>query len=338
MQNKEGKPMQYRRLGNSGLQVSEIALGSFLTYGNATVYETAEACIDLAYELGINFFDTANAYAGGESEKVVGRVLSKYSRESYVLATKVFFPMGPRPNNRGLSRKHIFEQCHASLKRLGLDYIDLYQCHRYDEHTPVEETLQALDDLARQGKILYYGVSEWTAPQIAQASDMARARGFHPVTSNQPQYSMLARGIERVVIPACDREGVGQVVFSPLAQGILTGKYQPGHPPPAGSRASDPKQNMFIKNGLVDAYVHDRIPVTDELLERVQKLAPIAADAGLTMSQLALAWCLRQSNVASVIVGASRPEQVADNAGASGVHLSAEVLLQIDSALSIAMS
>ncbi len=325
--------MQYRQLGKYGLRVSEIALGAFLTYGNATPYETAEACVDLAYQQGVNFFDNANAYAGGEAERVVGRILAKYPRESYVLATKVYFPMGPGPNDRGLSRKHIFEQCHASLRRLGMDYIDLYQTHRFDEHTPLEETFQAFDDLARQGKILYYGVSEWTAGQIAHAVDLVRARGFHPIVSNQPQYSMLARGIERDVIPLCEREGIGQVVFSPLAQGVLTGKYKPGEPPPAGSRAADPKQNMFLKSGVVDAYVHDRIKVDDQLLGRVQQLNPIARDAGLSLSQLALAWCLRQKNVASVIVGASRPEQVRENAAAAGKTLSPDLLARIDQVL-----
>jgi len=325
--------MQYRRLGKYGIQVSEISLGAFLTYGNSTTTETAQACIDRAFEQGINFFDNANAYARGEAEKVVGQALARYARESYVLATKVYFPMGPGPNDRGLSRKHIFEQCHASLKRLGVDYIDLYQCHRYDENTPLEETLQALDDLARQGKILYYGVSEWTASQIGAAVEITRARGFHPIVSNQPQYNLLARGIEREVIPLCEREGIGQVVFSPLAQGALTGKYKPGEPPPAGSRAADPKQNMFLKNGLVDAYVHDRIPVNDALLQRVQALAPIAAEAGMSLSQMALAWCLCQKNVASVIVGASRPEQVGENAAASGKTLPAEVLDRIDEVL-----
>ncbi|HEY3288623.1 MAG TPA: aldo/keto reductase family protein [Anaerolineae bacterium] len=325
--------MEYRRLGKYGVQVSEISLGAFLTYGNSTSNETAEACIDAAYELGVNFFDNANVYAGGEAEKVMGHALAKYRRDTYVLTTKVFFMMGQHPNQWGLSRKHIFEQCHASLKRLGVDYIDLYQCHRWDENTPVEETLQALDDLARQGKILYYGVSEWSASQIAGAVEITRARNFHPIVSNQPQYSMLARGIEHDVIPLCEREGIGQVVFSPLAQGLLTGKYKPGEPPPAGSRAADPRQNQFIKNGLVDSYVNDRVRVDKGVLERIQRLAPIAKNAGLTMAQLALAWCLRQKNVASVIVGASRPEQVKDNAAASGKVLSPETLSAIDAAL-----
>ncbi|BDI32058.1 aldo/keto reductase [Capsulimonas corticalis] len=326
--------MQYRNLGKSGLKVSEVALGSWLTYGNATEAETAEACIDHAYQLGINFFDTANAYAGGAAERVVGKALAKYPRSSYVLATKVYFGMGDGPNDRGLSRKHIFEQCAASLERLGVDYIDLYQCHRFDSETPVEETLMALDDLTRQGKILYYGVSEWTGDQIANAAEITRELRLHPIASNQPQYSMLARGIEREVIPVSEREGIGQVVFSPLAQGLLTGKYKPGQPPPVGSRAADPHQNQFLKNGELDSYVHDRIRVDDALLAKIQRLLPIAEEAGLKPSQLALAWCLRQKNVASVINGASRPSQIDDNIGAAGVTLSDDVLAKISAVLS----
>ena len=323
--------MQYRHVGKSGVQVSEIGLGSWQTYGHALQDAQAEACIDRAYELGINFFDTADAYAGGEAEKVVGRALSKFPRDSYVLSTKIFFP-----NSRGLSRKHLFEGCHAALKRLDTDYIDLYQCHRYDPGTPLDETLRALNDLAQQGKILYYGVSEWTADQIVQAADIVRVHDFQPITVNQPQYSMLARGIERDVIPVCEREGIGQVVFSPLAQGVLTGKYKPGQPLPADSRAADPKQNQFFKTGVLDAYVHDQVPADDHLLERVQRLVPIAQEAGLSMPQLALAWCLRQTNVASVIIGASRPEQIDQNVAASGKALSANILSRIDQALEFA--
>jgi voltage-dependent potassium channel beta subunit len=325
--------MQYRNLGRSGLKVSEVGLGSWLTYGNATENEQAEACINRAYEIGINFFDTANAYARGAAEGVVGKALAKFPRESFVLSTKVFFPMGPDVNNRGLSRKHLFEQCTAALKRLGMDYIDLYQCHRFDPNTPLEETMQALDDLVRQGKVLYYGVSEWTADQISQAAGIVQSRGYHPMIANQPQYNMLARGIEKHIMPVCEREGMGQVVFSPLAQGVLTGKYKPGQPPPAGSRAADPKQNQFFKTGVLDAHVHDKIPANDDLLMRVQQLAPIAGEAGMTMSQLALAWCLRKPNVASVIIGASRPGQIDENAGASGKTLSPEILAKIDQAL-----
>ncbi len=315
--------MKYRHLGKYGVKVSEVSLGSWLTYGGATEDEAAQACIEKAYDLGINFFDTANVYARGKSEEVVGKTLAQYSRDSYFLATKVFFPMGDGPNDRGLSRKHIFEQCHLSLKRLGTDYIDLYQCHRYDPTTPLEETLVALDDLARQGKILYAGVSEWTAGQIAHAVDYVRGAGLHPIVSNQPYYNMMGRGIEKEVIPLCEREGIGQVVFSPLAQGVLTGKYKPGQEPPAGSRAADPGQNMFMGGGKLD----------DDQLAKVQKLVPIAEGAGLSMAQLALAWCLRQKNVSSVIIGASRPAQVEDNAEASGKTLTSDVLAAVDDAL-----
>ncbi len=315
--------MQYRHLGKYGVKVSEISLGSWLTYGGATEDEAAQACIEKAYDLGINFFDTANVYARGKSEEVVGKSLVPYARDSYFLATKVYFPMGDGPNDRGLSRKHIFEQCHLSLKRLGTDYIDLYQCHRYDSETPLEETLVALDDLARQGKILYAGVSEWSAAQIFHAADYIRGNHLHPLASNQPYYSLLGRSIEKEVIPVCEREGIGQVVFSPLAQGVLTGKYKPGQPVPEGSRASDPAQNAFLGKDRLD----------DATLTGVQKLAPIAEGLGLSMAQLALAWCLRQKNVSSVIIGASRPAQVEDNAGASGVTLSPETLTAIDEAL-----
>ena len=315
--------MYYRHLGKYGVRVSEVALGSWLTYGGATENETATRCIEKAYDLGINFFDTANGYARGKAEEVVGRALAAYPRESYFLATKVFFPMGEGPNDRGLSRKHIFEQCHASLKRLGMDYIDLYQCHRYDPDTPLEETLMALDDLARQGKILYAGVSQWSAGQIAHAVDYCRGAGLHPLVSNQPYYNMLGREIEKEVIPLCEREGLGQVVYSPLAQGVLTGKYKPGQPLPEGSRAADPEQNMFLNRGQLD----------EGTLRKVEKLGPIADQAGLTRSQLALAWCLRQRNVSSVIIGASRPEQVEDNAGAAGKVLSADIIAAIDEVL-----
>lgn len=317
--------MRYRRLGASGLMVSEICLGSWLTYGNAVEDEQAETCIDKAYALGINFFDTANVYARGRSEEVVGKALRKYPRDTYVLATKVFFPMsdGPMPNNQGLSRKHIMEQCHASLKRLGVDYIDLYQCHRYDPNTPLEETLRALDDLITQGKVLYIGFSQWTAHQIADAVKFQEAHNMDRFISSQPYYNMLGRGIEKDVIPVCEREGIGQIVFSPLAQGVLTGKYKPGQPPPEGSRAADPRQNMFLNQGRLD----------NAMLEKVQRLEPIAKQAGLTMAQLALAWCLRLSNVASVIIGASRPEQIEENVGASGVKLSPDILKAIEEAL-----
>ncbi|BDI32993.1 aldo/keto reductase [Capsulimonas corticalis] len=316
--------MNYRHLGGSGLRVSEVSLGSWLTYGGATENNAARLCIEKAYDLGINFFDTANVYAKGKSEEVVGSSLAAYPRSSYVLATKVYFPMGDGPNDRGLSRKHIFEQCEASLRRLNTDYIDLYQCHRYDPETPLAETLTALDDLKRQGKILYAGVSEWSAEQIIAAATYSREAGLRPLVSNQPKYNLLARAIEAEVIPASEREGLGQVVWSPLAQGVLTGKYKPGAPPPPDSRAVDPAQNFFI--------TRDNL-LNDEILAKVQRLAPIAEGLGMTMSQLALAWCLRQPNVSSVIIGASRPPQVEDNAAASGKTIPADALAAIEEAL-----
>lgn len=309
--------MEYRQLGKHGVRVSEVCLGSWLTYGAATEADAARSCIERAYDLGINFFDTANVYARGEAEKLVGQVLRQYPRESYVLASKVYFPMGDRPNDRGLSRKHILEQCDASLKRLGVDYIDLYQAHRYDPSVPLTETLMAFDHLVRQGKILYYGVSEWSAGQIAHAVDLTRMAGLYPIGSNQPQYSILRRGIEAEIMPLCHREGIGIINFSPLAQGILTGKYKPGAPLPQDSRASDPKQNQFMR-------------LEDEQLTLVQKLIPLAEAEGLSMSQLALAWCLRNPALSSVIIGASKPSQVEDNVGAAGKRLSPETLRTID--------
>ncbi|MES2459809.1 MAG: aldo/keto reductase family protein [Armatimonadota bacterium] len=315
--------MNYRRLGKQGVKVSEVSLGSWLTYGNATEDNAATACIEKAYDLGINFFDTANVYATGKSEEVVGRALKPYRRDSFVLATKVFFPMGDGPNDRGLSRKHIFEQCHLSLKRMGVDYIDLYQAHRYDPETPAEETLMAFDDLVRQGKILYYGVSQWSASQIERGVGIARERGLHPISSNQPVYNALNRDLEKEVLPVCGKEGIGLVVYSPLAQGLLTGKYKPGQPLPEDSRAADPKQNQFLNKGQLDQSV----------LEKVQNLVPIAEKNGLSLSQLALAWCLRLPEISSVIIGASKPSQVEDNAAAAGVTLSSDDIAAIDAAL-----
>ena len=317
--------MQYRRLGASGLKVSEVCLGSWLTFGNATDDSTAIECIEKAYELGINFFDTANVYARGASETVVGKGLRKFPRDTYVVATKVYFPMsdGPMPNHSGLSRKHIMEQCDASLKRLGLDYIDLYQCHRYDTETPLEETLRALDDLVSQGKVLYTGFSQWTAEQIADAVNFQVEHNLDRFVSSQPHYNMLGRDLEKAVMPVCEKEGIGQIVYSPLAQGLLTGKYLPGHSIPKDSRAADPKQNMFLNGGKLD----------EATLEKVQKLVPVAKSLNLSMPQLALAWCLRKENVASVIIGASRPSQVVDNAGAAGVTLQLDTLDAIDAAL-----
>ncbi|MBD2101959.1 aldo/keto reductase family protein [Leptolyngbya sp. FACHB-261] len=312
--------MKYRHLGKHGLCVSEICLGSWLTYGAATEATVAQQCIERAYDLGINFFDTANVYAQGKAEELVGKVLGQYSRDSYVLATKVYFPMGQGPNDRGLSRKHILEQCDASLKRLGLDYIDLYQAHRYDPSVPLAETLMAFDHLVQQGKILYYDVSEWSAGQLAHAADLVHLARLSPLVSNQPRYNLLQRQIEKEVLPLCRREGIGIINFSPLAQGLLTGKYKPGSPPPEGSRAADPRQNVFLNQGELD----------QDQLTRVQKLVPLAQEEGLSLSQLALAWCLRQPELSSVIIGASKPAQIDENVGAVGKQLSAQTLQAID--------
>lgn len=313
--------MEYRHLGKQGVRVSEVCLGSWLTYGAAKDEAIARDCIEKAYDLGVNFFDTANVYARGAAEKVVGNVLGQYPRESYVLATKVYFSMGDGPNDRGLSRKHIIEQCNASLKRLNVEYIDLYQAHRYDPSVPLSETLIAFDHLVQQGKILYYGVSEWSVGQLAHAADLTRLAGLTAIASNQPQYSIVKRDIEQEIMPLCQREGIGIINFSPLAQGILTGKYKPGEALPEGSRASDPKQNSFMNRGQLD----------QDLLMRVQKLVPLAEQEGLTMSQLALAWCLRNEALSSVIIGATKASQVEDNVKASGRKLSPETLSAIES-------
>ena len=318
----EGEMMEYRNLGGSGVKVSEISLGSWLTYGGSVAEERARACVHKAYELGINFFDTANVYANGMAEEIMGRALADFDRDSYFLATKVYFPMGDGPNDRGLSRKHVTEQCHASLRRLGVDYVDLYQCHRYDENTPLEETLRALDDLVRQGKVLYVGVSEWTADQISGALRLAKEMNLDRIVSNQPRYNAIQRQIEVRVMPLCEREGVGQVIFSPLAQGVLTGKYRPGGAPEQGTRAADPDSSRFIQRFM-----------NEEVLSAVDRLRSVASGAGLSMSQLSLAWALRRENVSSAIIGASRPDQVEDNAGASGVKLSSEVVSEIDGIL-----
>jgi voltage-dependent potassium channel beta subunit len=314
--------MKYRKLGRTGLKVSEISLGSWLTYGNTVEKETAIRTIDQAYELGINFFDTANVYARGEAEKVVGEALRKYPRESYVLATKVFWPMGDGPNDRGLSRKHVYEQANASLKRLGLDYVDIYYCHRHDPETPIDETLRTIEDLVRQGKVLYVGVSEWTAAQIVEALRVADRYLLDRIVVNQPCYNMFNRYIEPEIIPLSQREGISQVVFSPLAQGVLTGKYKVGEKLPEGSRASNPKLSSIIQRYM-----------DEELLRKVEKLNGIAQELGISMAQLAIAWVLRQENVASAIVGASRPEQIVENAKASGIELSDDVLAKIEEIL-----
>jgi aryl-alcohol dehydrogenase-like predicted oxidoreductase len=313
--------MNYRRLGDAGMQLSEIGLGGWLTFGNAIEASAAKVVFAKAFDCGINFFDTANGYARGKGEEAFGEMLADHRRDSYVLATKVFFPMGDGPNDRGLSRKHIMEQCQASLKRLRTDHIDLYQCHRWDENTPVEETIRAMDDLIHQGKVIYWGFSNWSAEQIEKTLQIC-GRGYYKPQSSQPRYNMIGRDAE-AIFPLCQKAGIGQVVYSPLQQGILTGKYKPGSPPPAGSRATDDRQNQFIKKSLSD----------DELLTRVQRLAPIAAEHHLSMSQLALAWNLRRKEVTSCIIGATRPQQIEENAEASGVQLDDATLRRIDEVL-----
>jgi voltage-dependent potassium channel beta subunit len=314
--------MKYRKLGRTGLKVSEISLGSWLTYANSVENENAIKIIDKAYELGVNFFDTANVYITGEAEKVVGEGLRRYPRESYVLATKAFWPMGEGPNDRGLSRKHVFEQAHASLKRLGLDYIDIFYCHRYDPETPIDETLRTIEDLVRQGKVLYVGVSEWTAAQIQEALHVADHYLLDKIVVNQPVYNMFNRYIEKEVLPLSERNGISQVVFSPLAQGVLTGKYKPGQSYPVGSRATDSSSNMYMENLL-----------QEDLLIKVEQLGKLALELDLTVSQLALAWILRHPSIASALVGASRPEQIEQNIKASGVTLSKEILQKIEDIL-----
>jgi aryl-alcohol dehydrogenase-like predicted oxidoreductase len=309
--------MRYRKLGSSDLEVSEIALGSWLTSGGGVASAQAEACVAKAFEVGINFIDTANVYSGGKAEEFLGEVLADRPRDSYVLATKVFFQM---PNgDRGLSRAQIEKQIDASLARLRTDHVDLYQCHRYDWDTPLEETMAALTDVVRQGKARYLGFSEWPVDKIEAALELPGAERF---VSSQPQYSMLWRGPERDVIPFSRDHGISQIVWSPLAQGILTGKYRPGEPPPADSRATSERMNSFMDDAS-----------DQTLLERVQQLVALADGLGITPAQLALAWVLREPNVASAIIGASRPEQVADNAAASGIELDDGTLAQIDEIL-----
>ncbi|GAC1440698.1 MAG: aldo/keto reductase family protein [Mycobacteriales bacterium] len=315
--------MEFRHLGRSGMVVSEISYGNWLTHGSQVEADQAVACVKEALEVGITTFDTADVYAQTRAESVLGEALKGVRRESYELFTKVFWPTGPGRNDRGLSRKHILESCNASLRRLQTDHIDLYQAHRFDYHTPVEETLRAFDDLVRAGKVNYVGVSEWKAAEISQALDIADKMGFDRLVSNQPQYSMLWRVIEAEVVPLCEKQGVGQVVWSPIAQGVLTGKYLPGQPPPEGSRATDDNGGAT----MISRWLRD------DVLERVQQLAPLAAEAGLSMAQLAVAWVLANPNVSSAIVGASRPEQVRDNAAAAGKKLEPELLTRIDAVL-----
>jgi aryl-alcohol dehydrogenase-like predicted oxidoreductase len=314
--------MEYRHLGASGLMVSEIAYGNWITHGSQIEAEQASACVREALDQGITTFDTADVYAGGRAEEVLGAALRGVRRESLEIFTKVYWPMGDRPNDRGLSRKHITESLHASLRRLGTDYVDLYQAHRYDYETPLYETLRAFDDLIRAGKVLYVGVSEWRAEEIAEALRIAADMGLDRIVSNQPQYNMLWRVIEPEIVPLCEKEGVSQIVFSPIAQGVLTGKYLPGAAPPAGSRATDPSGSGFISRWL-----------DEPVLTAVQRLQPLAAEAGLSLAQLAVAWTLQNPNVSAAIVGATRPEQVRENVAAAGIRLDAGLMHRIDEAL-----
>jgi aryl-alcohol dehydrogenase-like predicted oxidoreductase len=314
--------MQYRRLGDAGVQLSEIGLGGWLTFGNAVEASAGRAVFDKAFDCGINFFDTANGYNRGKGEEAFGECLAGRRRESYVLATKVYFPMGDGPNEKGLSRKHIMEQCHASLKRLRTDHIDLYQCHRYDENVTVEEVVRAMDDLIRHGKVIYWGVSTWTAEQISECLRICGDRYYKPKGS-QPRYNMIARDSE-AIFPLCHKAGMGQVVYSPLAQGVLTGKYKPGQPVPADSRAADERQNQFLKKSLLS---------NEELLAKVQRLIPIADENHLSLSQLALAWNLRRPEVTSCIIGATKPAQIEQNVEASGVKLDEQTLRRIEDVL-----
>jgi aryl-alcohol dehydrogenase-like predicted oxidoreductase len=314
--------MEFRHLGRSGLLISEIAYGNWITHGSQVEEEAADACVKAALDVGITTFDTADVYAGTRAEAVLGRALKGQRREGLEIFTKVFWPTGPGPNDRSLSRKHIMESINGSLRRLQVDYVDLYQAHRYDYSTPLEETMQAFADVVRQGKALYIGVSEWTASEIRAGWEMAQDLKIQLV-SNQPQYSMLWRVIEAEVVPTSAELGIGQVVFSPIAQGVLTGKYRPGQPPPAGSRATDDKSGAEFIGRLL----------ADEVLSTVQRLQPLADQAGLTMAQLAVAWVLQNPNVSAAIVGASRPEQVYDNAKASGVQLDGDLLKAVDEIL-----
>jgi aryl-alcohol dehydrogenase-like predicted oxidoreductase len=317
--------MDFRYLGNSGMQISEITYGNWLTHGSQVENDVATQCVHAALDAGITTFDTADVYANGRAEEVLGAALKGQRRESLEIFTKVYWPVGPDPkgkNDTGLSRKHIMEGIDGSLRRLQVDYVDLYQAHRYDSFTPLDETMQAFADVVRAGKALYIGVSEWTAEQITAGHELAEQFDIQLVSS-QPQYSMLWRIIEDEVVPTCRELGIGQIVWSPIAQGVLSGKYQPGMPPPAGSRATDDKGGAdMIKRWLAD-----------DVLTRVQELNPIAGDLGLTMAQLAVAWVLQNDNVSAALVGASRPEQVAENVKAAGVRIPDDAMKAIDEAL-----
>ena len=314
--------MNYRKLGRYGVRVSEVALGGWLTHGRTLADSDTTSIVQRAFDLGINFFDTADVYNQGEAEKSLAIAIKPLRREDLFIGTKCFFPMGDRPNDRGLSRKHIVESVHNSLRRLQVEYIDLMQFHRMDPDTPVDETVRAIDDLIRQGKVLYWGVSEWSAQKIVEAVATARELNANPPASNQPSYSMFTRGIEEGVLPVSEQYGIGNVVFSPLAQGVLTGKYLPGQKPPEGTRGADDKSNMFM--GWV---------LKDENLQRVQDLKKYVEELGYKLPQFALAWCLRQPAVSSVIMGATSIQQVEANVDASGVVLAPEIWKQAEDIL-----
>jgi L-glyceraldehyde 3-phosphate reductase len=316
--------LEYRRLGKSGLKVSEIALGSWLTYGTVTEQEQSIACVRQAYDLGINHFDCANVYGATPhaAEEVLSKALEPFARDSYVLTTKAYWPVGEGPNDRGLSRKHIFAQVDQSLRALKADYVDIFYCHRFDPETDLEETLRALDDLVQQGKILYAGLSEWPADKIAAGTALQRELGLHKFAASQPVYNMFNRYIESAVIPISEDAGIGQVVFSPLAQGVLTGKYKKGQDLPSGTRATTPGVSRFVERFL-----------NDDTLEKVAQLSNIADGLEISLAQLALAWILRLQNVSSALVGATRPEQVVENAKASGITLNEETLTEIEAIL-----
>jgi aryl-alcohol dehydrogenase-like predicted oxidoreductase len=313
--------MEFRHLGRSGLLISEIAYGNWITHGSQVEADAAHACVRAALDAGITTFDTADVYAGTKAESVLGDALKGERREGLEIFSKVYWPTGPGRNDRGLSRKHILESIDGSLRRLQTDYVDLYQAHRYDNSTPLEETILAFADVVRQGKALYIGVSEWRAEEIRAAAGLAKELHV-PLISSQPQYNMIWRVIEAEVIPTSEELGLSQIVWSPIAQGVLTGKYKPGQPVPAGSRATDQNGGAFIQRML-----------GDELLTRVAQLAPLAEEAGLTLAQLAVAWTLQNRNVAAAIIGASRPEQVAENVKAAGVKLEEGLLKRIDEIL-----
>ena len=314
--------MEFRYLGNSGFKVSEIIYGNWLTHASQVADDQAIKTVHAALDAGITTFDTADVYANQAAEVVLGKALEGQRREGIEILTKVYWPVAEKgPNDTGLSRKHIFESIHGSLKRLKTDYVELYQAHRYDYETPLEETMQAFADLVRQGKVMYVGVSEWTAEQIREGKKLADQLGFQLI-SNQPQYSMLWRVIEEKVVPTSKELGLGQIVWSPMAQGVLSGKYLPGQPAPEGSRAADPNVGEFIQKFM-----------TDDVLTRVQQLAPLAKEVGLDMAQFAVAWVLQNDNVSAAIVGASRPEQISSNVKAAGVKLPAEIMKKVDEIL-----